>query len=216
VASELVVAEPRPGPTGLTGEATADGIRLEWQAIGGAEAKYNLYRAPVGQEFPERPLHAEPLTATSYLDATATAGASYRYAVKVLLADGPPFRESESSNEITVLAEDRFAPAAPTGLVAVQEGRAVRLFWNPNQERDLSGYRLYRRAGADSWTRIGPDPIAEPLFLDGDVTPGLRIAYRVTAVDRATPPNESEPSSVVDLDVVSDPAVPAPPQGEAP
>jgi hypothetical protein len=211
------VVESKPAPTGLTAEATADGVRLTWEPVAGVEgARYHVYRAPADQELPERPIPAEPLTTASHLDATVTIGLSYRYAVRLLLADGVPLRESELSNVITVVAEDRFAPAAPTGLVAVQEGKAVRLFWNPSQERDLSGYRLYKQVGDGAWARIGPDPIVEPLFLDDTVSAGERIGYRVTAVDRAGPGNESAPSSVAELDVVRDPAASANPGSEAP
>ena len=107
-----------------------------------------------------------------------------------------------------VLAEDRFAPAPPTGLVAVQEGAAVRLFWNPGVERDLRGYRVYARAGGGEWRRLGPDPVLEPSLLDREVHAGDRIEYRVTAVDRSQPPNESAPGEIVEVGVVDDPLHP--------
>jgi hypothetical protein len=128
--------------------------------------------------------------------------------VRRVLADGVPRRESASSVEVRLSAEDRFAPAPPTGLVAVQEGAAVRLFWNPGAERDLRGYRVFARTGAGEWRRIGPDPVLEPSLLDREVHVGERVAYRVTAVDRTTPPNESAPSEVVEVGIVDDPLHP--------
>ena len=37
------------------------------------------------------------------------------------------------------------------------------------------------------------------------VAPGQHLSYRVTARDRAEPPNESEPSDTVEMDVVREP-----------
>ncbi len=130
--------------------------------------------------------------------------------MRVALAEGRPHRESANSETISVLAEDRFAPRAPSGLVAVQEGTAVRLFWDPNPERDLRGYRVFRRSLAPGretdWERIGPDPVERPLYLDAEIEIGQHLAYRVVAVDRATPPNESRPSGEVEIELLGEPS----------
>jgi hypothetical protein len=207
-ATDLVMAADLPAPGAPGAEATADGVHLRWPAAGDA-AKFNVYRAREEGPFGERPLNPQPLSSPDYLDAEAQLGARYRYSVRQLAAEGAPPRESASSVETTVLAEDRFAPGKPDGLVAVQEGNAVRLFWSPNGERDLAGYRLYRRAGEGAWERIGPDPIVEPLFLDAGVSAGARVEYRVAAIDRATPANESAASDAIDVNVVADPLSPA-------
>jgi hypothetical protein len=119
--------------------------------------------------------------------------------------DGAPYRESASSPPVSVLAEDRRAPAPPANLVAVQEGAAVRLFWDPGPERDVAGYRVYRNTDAAVWLHVGPERVDRPLYLDGDVRPGQRLAYRVTALDQADPPNESRPSAEVELVVGIEP-----------
>ncbi|MBZ5637453.1 MAG: hypothetical protein LAO51_01710 [Acidobacteriia bacterium] len=203
VAPDLVPVAPPPAPTALRAEATADGVRLSWEPPKEeGTPKYNVYRAERDQPFGDKPLQLEPVTSAEYLDSGVVLGKSYRYAVRTAVSDGAPFRESESSPEVEVRAEDRFPPAAPTGMVAVQEGQAVRLFWNPNQERDLAGYRVSRRNETGAWQRIGPDLGVEPFLLDPEVRPGDRVSYRVTAVDRAG--NESPPSETVAVDVVKD------------
>ena len=58
---------------------------------------------------------------------------------------------------------------------------------------------------ATKLARIGGETVPQPSFLDPGVSPGPRVRYRVTAVDRATPPNESEPSTEVELRVVAEP-----------
>jgi prepilin-type N-terminal cleavage/methylation domain-containing protein len=51
---------------------------------------------------------------------------------------------------------NRHAPAAVTGLAggwnATRDG--VDLEWNQNEESDIVGYRVYRRAGAGAWTKV--------------------------------------------------------------
>lgn len=215
-ATDLAAVLPPPAPRDLRGEATADGVLLRWAAPEGeASRSYRVYRAPRGESIPERPLDERAVDRTEWLDEGAVQGTTYRYIVRTASGEGPPFRESDSSAEIVVLAADRFPPAAPEGLVAVQEGGAVRLFWDPSEERDLAGYRLYRRAGEGEWSPVADGLLAVPLHLDRGVAVGERWSYRVTAVDRAEPPNESLPSETVTIEVVADPVAPGSPPAPA-
>ncbi len=205
VARDLVAVDPPPPPAGLTAEATGDGIRLEWQAPPGENAGFNVYRGSAQGSIPEQPVNASPLAATRFLDSEVVTASAYVYLVRTAAAADRPFRESESSAPVRIVAEDRFAPGPPDGLVAIQEGEAVRLFWNPNDEQDLRGYRLYRSVDGGAWARVGPDVIHEPLYLDRDVRIGQVLTYAVTAVDRATPPNESPRSVTARIDLAAVP-----------
>jgi hypothetical protein len=210
VAEDLVPLAPPGPPQGLRAEPTADGVRLVWRAPSEEGTfKYNIYRSLADGVRAESPLNTEPLTSGEFLDSEVTTGEHYLYMVRVALADGAPPRESAGSDSFEVVAEDRFAPAPPQGLVGVQEGAAVRLFWNPNRERDLAGYRLYRRVNDAGWDRIGPDPVEQPLYLDEDVRFDQRLEYRVTAIDRTDPPNEGSPSAAVEVVVLKEPATPS-------
>jgi len=205
LAPDLVPIEVVPGPTGLRGEPTADGVRLTWDTAPGLT--YNLYRSPIGEDVPLRPVHDRPLSVGEYLDAEAPTGGRYSYTVRVVRGDPPPYLEGLDGGPLEIVAEDRFAPAPPRGLVAVQEGPAVRLFWDPNAERDVAGYRVYRfSGGAEGWTPVGPDLHVRPLYRDDAVEAGRVVGYRVTAIDRATPPNESEPSAAVEISIAAEPA----------
>ena len=167
--------------------------------------QYNLYRARPGEPVPERPIHVRPLTEAEYLDIDVAIGSRYVYYVRLILAAGLPSRESSSSPGLEVLVADRFAPEVPEALVAVQEGLAVRLFWRPNRDRDLAGYRVYRKVDEGPERQIGRDPLDQPTLLDEDVTVGQRLTYRVTAVDRATPANESDRSEAVTVVIQAEP-----------
>ena len=206
VAQDLPVVTAVEPPTALRGEASADGVRLSWQAPqpSTADATFNVYRGPSDGLLSERPVNLKPLTTLTYLDTTVTSGKAYRYVVRTVAGPAPPYRESVSSEPALVDASDKFAPKAPTGLVAVQEGKAMRLLWNPGAEPDLDGYYVYRSVGDAGWTRVG-DVIRQPSYLDTAVEPGMVVRYRVTAVDRATPPNESEPSPPVEQTVAAEP-----------
>lgn len=209
VGRDLIPVAVAAPPRELTGRASADGVRLAWQAPEGtSDATYNVYRGPAHGALSERPLNVQPLTSPDELDATVEPGTSYRYVVRAVAAQGPPYRESLSSPEIVVDASDVFPPAFPGGLVAVQEGTGVRLLWNPGAEADLDGYRVYRAWGDGEFARVGGEIVRQPSFLDAGVTPGTLARYRVTAVDRAVPPNESAPSQTVEVRVAADPQIP--------
>ncbi len=209
VAKDITTVAPVAAPRALTAQASADGVQLKWQAPEGVkEPSYNLYRGPSNGTLAERPLNLQPLKSEDDLDTTATPGKVYRYVVRTVAADGPPYRESVSSNVVIVDAADKFAPAAPTGLVAVQEGTSARLLWNPGTESDLDGYHVYRQLAGGEWLAIG-GLVRQPSFVDSTLPAGATARYRVTAVDRASPPNESTPSAEVELQTAAEPP-PAP------
>jgi hypothetical protein len=213
VAADLVPLPPGRKPAELTATASAEGVRLSWRAPEGAptpEASlgYNVYRAQAEAGWGEAPLNPQPLEITEWLDSGAQADTPYRYEVRAVLADGSPRRESDASGPVNIVPVDRFPPSSPEGLVAVQEGRAVRLFWNPSPERDLAGYRLWRRVASGEWARHGRERIDEALFLDEQVEDGVRLAYRVAAFDLSEPPNVSEPSAEVEIQLQAEPAAP--------
>ena len=206
VAKDMIPVEPPAPPSDLQAEATADGIRLRWVPPKPSDGlRYNVYRGVPGEPFGLRPTNREPVEGTEFLDSQVTSGTTYVYAVRTAASEGVPYRESVSSRAVTLLAEDRFPPAAPERLVVVQEGAAVRLLWNPNQERDLGGYRIYRRMAGD-WVHVGPDLVDRPAYLDTDVRSGQHMEYRVTALDRANIRNESAPSEAVGIEVAEEPS----------
>jgi hypothetical protein len=211
LAPDLQMLASVPAPRELFVEPTADGVRLIWQPPDGVGPfTFNVYRSAPDAPWPESPLNAQPIAAAEYLDKSVTTGESYIYTVRVSLSSETPYRESEGSETREIVAQDRFAPAAPSGLVAVQEGRAVRLFWDPNRERDIAGYRVERRIDDGSWEAIGPMKIEAPSFLDEDVRIDRTLSYRVMAIDRAVPANASEPSDVVRIQPVAEPVAPGP------
>jgi len=212
VAADLVPVPSLGPPRELTGEPTAGGVRLGWVPPAVVEddepLTYNVYRTTLGDLWPDQPLNNEPLTVTEYLDGDVAVGQLYAYTVRAVLAPGRPYREGQPSRPDEVVAEDRFAPAAPGGLVSVQEGLGVRLFWDPSRERDLAGYRVFRMIEGGDWQPIGPSVVDQNSYLDSDVAVGQLLSYRVVALDQADPPNSSELSAVVELEILEEPVNP--------
>ena len=105
--------------------------------------------------------------------------------------------ESDPSPPVCVTPRDIFPPAAPKGLAVVaMDGGVMNLIWDANTEADLGGYLVLRgEAPGDTLQPLTPQPIHETSFRDTTARPGVRYVYAIVAVDRATPPNRSQPSA---------------------
>ena len=204
---EILLAPPPAMPLRLKVETAEGEVRLAWES-GAPDAKgelFNVYRRPGAQdEEPLVPLNTAPLSERTYVDTRFTYGETYRYSVRALLQPPPPLRESVPCDEVEVLPLDVFPPKAPTGLVAAVEGQAIKLYWFPNSEPDLHGYRAYRREAKGEYRLIGEVGAAETSFADTTAARGVRYYYEVTALDGATPPNESPRSAEVSESMSAD------------
>ncbi len=114
------------------------------------------------------------------------------------LPNGVVSFEGSSSQPVTVFAHDIFAPAVPTGVQAVFSGNfagqqpSIDLTWDPDTNRDLAGYFMYRRSGDDPVSaarKLNQQPIAAPAYRDTAIQPGNTYFYSVSAVDQRN--NES-------------------------
>jgi hypothetical protein len=221
----IQVSEPPPAPRGLTLTPAEGEVRLAWEKVeapkGGVEPRgYNVYRGPAESAFdPEEPLNPQPLEAPTYVDASIRYGESYRYFVRTVGNPGPPRVESADSDPVQVRPLDVYPPSTPTGLAVTAEGTAIKIYWFPNSEPDLAGYRIYRRRQDQPTAELlGAAGPTETSYADTTARPGVRYYYVVTAIDGATPPNESgrseERSDILPLPAgrPAGPAVPPAPQ----
>ena len=91
-----------------------------------------------------------------------------------------------------VIAEDRTAPATPSGIDISISDTGAFLTWAANEETDLAGYRVFLTDRADGELKpIGIGLITTNALFD----PGYRsdLYYAVSAVDELG--NESTPSA---------------------
>ena len=137
-----------------------------------------------GEPIEERHVHDEEL---------AAAGREYRHAVyayRVRTLDSVGGASGPSPAMFTL-------PAAPQHFFAKEEGTTCHLKWEPNTEKGISGYRVYRMDGRynkDPITRLTAEPIAETTFADATAGKSTR-RYYVVAVDALG--QEGFPSSPV-------------------
>jgi hypothetical protein len=186
--------DPIPPPAQLEIETAEGEVRLSWRSGVPGGVGYNVYRRSAGEaDYSRLPLNRTVVTATSLVDTGFSYGEEYRYVVRALIVPEPPTRESANSNEAKTRPVDIYPPAPPGGVAASAEGSVIKIYWFPNAEPDLGGYKIYRREEtAGPFILIGEAEPAETAFVDDTARPGVRYDYVVTAVDGTTPPNESE------------------------
>ena len=98
--------------------------------------------------------------------------------------------------------EDSTAPIPPTNVEVALNGIAgqIAVFWDPNYEADLKGYKVYRSEVANgNFTEVSQGflPRGQERFTDTTVVPGKKYFYHVTAIDLAN--NESGYNNVAGI-----------------
>ena len=87
----------------------------------------------------------------------------------------------------------------PPALTIAASPTSISLFFPPNPERDVVGYKIFRSEDETlpkaEWKLLTPKPQDANTFQDNTAEPGKAYFYYVTAVDKFD--NESEPSETV-------------------
>lgn len=196
------LAAPRP-PEGLTAKAGEGQVRLAWappaalvdgSALPGP-LSYEVLRAP-SADGPFVPATPEPVPTPDFTDRGLTNEQPYYYRVRAVRSEAGTRARSEPSQIATATPAKVTPPSPPKNLVAVPSLDAVRLAWDASPEPDVAGYLVYRAVapGAD-FVRLTPTLITRTTYTDRTVERGKTYLYVVTAVDRASRPNESARSA---------------------
>lgn len=209
--SNFLLIEPAAkvasAPTSLKTEITQGAVKLEWSAPavntdGTTPVNllgYNIYRSSSRTQA-GRLLNKTPVRETNYSDTLFEFDTEYFYFVRSVSAGtGDSPTESTESNVVEVTPKDEFAPSPPTAVTIAAAPGAISLFFPPNPETDVVGYKIFRSEDeaipkAD-WKLLTPKPQDSNTFQDPSVEAGKMYFYYVTAVDKFN--NESEPSEVV-------------------
>jgi len=188
--------------TEVTAEAGDSRISLHWQPpatrIDGSPLdkplRYQVFRSIAGAEL--EPL-GTPTTATTLEDYEVENGKRYFYKVQALCDDAVGMM----SEAAAARPRDLTPPAPPRNVTAVSTAQGVKVLWSGVEERDLAGYRIYRRSGGESKPQlVGTTSAAGLFFLDTKPTgESDRWYYSVTAYDHAEPANESPFSAEAEL-----------------
>ena len=169
---------------------------VEW----GEPSQYVVYDvAGLGVASTARPERlGPPQREESHSDVDVVFGETRCYAVRVLDAVGQLEIEGPESPAICIVLTDTFAPAAPTGVIAVADDDAINLVWDANGESDVVGYLILRGSAPDATLQpLTPEPVERTTYRDARLEPGQRYWYSVQAVDSAVPPNLSPPSEPI-------------------
>jgi hypothetical protein len=201
----LTLLDVPQAPAALTAEPSQAALRLHWSApaktvtghSAGFITEYRVYRS-TSEKAPGFQFLGVAHQ-TSYDDAKFEFGHFYAYDVRALVSEGGQTAESASSEAVSIVPRDTFAPAAPADLTAVFSFGAVELIWSPNAEPDLAGYNVYRSEAGAAAAKLNSEPLRSPLYRDAAVTAGRRYVYTVTAVDNSG--NESNHSGEAAVEI---------------
>jgi hypothetical protein len=150
---------------------------------------YQVYRGPAPETF--RPV-GEPVAETTYEDSGLVNGLTYYYHVRAARNSGDTRLIGLASHVVTVTPRDLTPPTPPRGLTGVVVAGGVKLLWERGTEKDLAGYRIYRRLPDEARpTRIGEVDRAEITFIDQLPQAPGGCYWSITAYDKAEPTNES-------------------------
>lgn len=190
-------AAPPSAPGALIATAGDRKIDLRWDAVNTLvdgqpffeEASYQLYRSLTSENF--RAV-GDSVSGTSYTDTGLRNGQTYYYQVRVLRESNGTRIMGLASQTAVQTPVDLTAPAPPRGLSGVVVNKGIKLFWERNSEKDLNGYRIYRRLPEEKeLTLIGEVGRDEMTYVDYLASAPNGCYWAVTAFDTATPANES-------------------------
>lgn len=189
-------------PVNFNAELFTDKILLKWdppdenidRSTPPLVAGYNVFRAAEKSKVVR--LNPALIKGRTYEDKTFDFGTTYYYFVRVSSSESSPYQESEDSKVLEISPKDTFAPAPPTGVVVVMGPEILSLSWDANQESDLGGYRVWKRAeGESEFTALMKEPILENTYTDTSVEKNIRYYYAITSMDKVG--NESGKSNSI-------------------
>lgn len=197
--------QPAVAPQGVTATPGDGQVSLSWQPVTALTdgstvtraMQYRVSRSGDGKDF--RTL-GEPVATNGYVDRQVRNGAQYFYTIESMMVYEGELINGGISEPVAVTPTDLAPPAAPLTVTVIETGVGIKVFWDKSDAADLGGYRIYRRAAdTNTYELLGAVSAEETLFVDTTATLDVRSYYAVTAIDQATPPNESNKSKEATL-----------------
>jgi len=173
---------PPPGPPKvfMVLNSTDSALILSWSPKRYYNLKgYNIYRSSISGVYPTSPVNTEVIKDTFFLDNDLVEGNTYYYVVTSINESG---KEGKRSKELMTLAG---RPMPPTGLVATSTKDKICLAWNHHPEKDVIGYKIYRKTEVGTYELIGTIGLAglDTNLCDKSYENGVVYYYAVSAVD---------------------------------
>ncbi|MFZ5758018.1 MAG: fibronectin type III domain-containing protein [Thermodesulfobacteriota bacterium] len=189
---------PLVAPVGLHVEVADQRLTVSWQpvtarldgSVADMPVLYQLYRSEDGTTFTRV---GDPQVALSRQDTELTNNRRYYYQVRALAAFDDSLMPGAASEVIAATPRDLTPPAPPHKFTAAVGAKGVTILWESIAGEDVAGYRIYRRtAGEKEYVLVGETGAFSFSFTDAQAPIGEEtLYYAVTAIDSATPPNES-------------------------
>lgn len=185
---------PPSPPSGLFAYYASDGaVGIEWAANPEPDISgYYIYRAENGSKF----ILLDSTSNLYFIDAPLDYETEYSYKLSAFDHSG---KSSTLSNGISVIPRNRYTPHPPRSLVISALNRSdtysIELSWEPGNEYDISGYKIYRSdiedftADSSTYYDFSPDYFYED---SGELELLTTYYYQVTRLDLGG--LESEPS----------------------
>jgi len=189
-------------PLNFNAVVFADKIEMKWDPPGEnidlstppLVVGYNLFRA--AEKSKAVRMNSTLIKGQSYEDKSFDFGTTYSYFVRASANESSPYLESEDSEILVISPKDIFPPAPPKGVVLVTGPDILSLSWDANQESDLGGYRIWKRAeGEPEFVVLMEEPFLENTYTDSSVEKNMRYYYAITSMDKAG--NESQKSNII-------------------
>lgn len=170
---------PPAKPVNLAAYAGQDTVALVWEPNVDLDlVGYNIYRAETA-EGPFTKLNNTVVTDTTYIDRTIVNEVTYYYVITALDEDG---NESEYSSNAS--GTPTRIPKNPTNLFFSVDLDSALLFWQPNDEKDIVGYNIYRsETSGESYVKVNTEVVTDTSFIDKGLTTGQTYYYVITAQD---------------------------------
>lgn len=199
-------------PQGLKAQGgMVKNILIGWKPPPDPEVRgYIIYRSPSPEGTFVEIQKMRGRNKSSFLD---------RGPVKKRLTDGTTYYyRMRSYNKVNVLSEEseivfartKNVPQVPTGIRTLgKQAKRISLSWNPNPEKDIRHYIIYRSDGAGKgYKKIGVHPGNKTNFIDTKLADGTTYYYRMRAVDA-----DGLESALSDTVSATTKALPASPKG---
>ncbi len=194
--SVVASAVTKPVPRMVTGldcsQKKVKQVELRWQASPESDIKrYEVYRGDAPGKVKKRIARLKA-GQTRFVDKHLKDGRQYCYRVRAVDKD-----ELLGDFSDTVCSRTKPLPSPPRGLTGTVAAGQIVLQWQPNPERDIVGYKVYRH-GFISWSFL--EKTDQLVFhYTRKTKPGSKEVFRIVAVDRDN--LESPPGKAVTVNV---------------
>ncbi len=197
---------PLTAPESLEISTKDSVVTLSWQPVAKhlddspitEPVTYQVMRSVEGKAFVQI---GEPVSETTYKDTDVVNGRKYFYQVQALSMYPQGTVGGGVSDTVAAAPADTTAPATPQEIRGIKTGTGIKIFWAQVNEKDLKGYRIYRRQQGNKAPKlIGEVMLPYTMYIDNQPPESAsKLYYSVSSIDKQSPANESSSSKEIEV-----------------